>query len=365
MPNPEPAEIPRAELTPWARDELNMGASAGADEFRRTLFQRLEKENWVPPCEAQYALETLALRSAEDRKSVVGVGGGAFFWSAEKKLREEVERFAASFFELPPPQRTAEYRKLEERCRLFPTLAHRLRGLKPGLDVVIPQVGFDRATLDLAEHLSRLFVLRPNDRAQLRRTPDERLAKTLPQWREAAARLQRQLPQVAKFDPVLIDALVAKQRPFGTQATAPVDVLFPRAPGELSVGISPSASRGYRPYKKESMSFVLVFSSLYLWGLLYWMNSDAVSFPVPASERITPAPPAHQVLRGSGVDPNIGAVPSGMRHPNPPPQPNARRSYPAITIVPNHHDLPSPYGDGPPTRVPTPGVPPPPGPRIR
>jgi hypothetical protein len=217
MPNPEPAEIPRAELTPWARDELNMGASAGADEFRRTLFQRLEKENWVPPCEAQYALETLALRSAEDRKAAVGVGGGAFFWSAEKKLREEVERFAASFFELPPPQRTAEYRKLEERCRLFPTLAHRLRGLKPGLDVVIPQVGFDRATLDLAEHLSRLFVLRPNDRAQLRRTPDERLAKTLPQWREAAARLQRQLPQVAKLEPGLVESLAtAKAR--GNQA---------------------------------------------------------------------------------------------------------------------------------------------------
>jgi hypothetical protein len=217
MPKPEPAEIPRAELIPWAREELSVGANAGADEFRRTLFQRLEKENWVLPCATQYALETLALRSAEDRKAVVGIGGGSFFWSAEKKLREEVERFAASFFQLPPPQRTAEWRKLEDRCRLFPTLAHRLRGLQPGLDVVIPQIGFDRATLDLAEHLSRLFVLRPNDRAQLRRTPDERLAKTLPQWRDAALRLQRQLPQVAKLEPGLVESLAtAKAR--GNQA---------------------------------------------------------------------------------------------------------------------------------------------------
>ena len=241
MPNPEPAEIARAELMPWARDELKVGATAGADEFRRTLFQRLEKENWVPPCEAQYALETLALRSAEDRKAVVGVGGGSFFWSAEKKLREEVERFAASFFELLPPVRAAEWRKLEDRCRLFPTLAHRLRGLKPGLDVVIPQAGFDRATLDLAEHLSRLFVLRPNERAQLRRTPDERLAKTLPQWREAAQRIQRQFPQVAKLEPALLESLATAKARANQAAVAQLG-----EPLRRNVAVSSESPYAYR-----------------------------------------------------------------------------------------------------------------------
>ena len=75
MRNPEQMEIPRVELTPWAREELKVGPETGAEQFRQTLFERLEKESWLPATETQYALETLALRSAEDRKATVGVGG--------------------------------------------------------------------------------------------------------------------------------------------------------------------------------------------------------------------------------------------------------------------------------------------------
>ncbi|MCE9605365.1 MAG: hypothetical protein K8U03_10745 [Planctomycetia bacterium] len=218
MRNPDAAapatlEIARADLIPWAREELQVGPEAGVDEFRRTLLERLEKESWFPSTEAQYALETLALRSAEERRALVGVGGGSFFWAAEKKLREEVERFAEGFFQQSPPQRTIAWQRLAERCRTFPTLAHRLRALQPGLEVVVPRTGHDRAVLDLAEHLTQLFTLRPEERSKRRRTPDERLTATLPQWRDAAGRLQRQLPLVAALEPGLVNALLtAKKR---------------------------------------------------------------------------------------------------------------------------------------------------------
>jgi len=356
MRNPEQMEIPRVELTPWAREELKVGPETGAEQFRQTLFERLEKESWLPATETQYALETLALRSAEDRKATVGVGGGSFFWSTEKKLREEVERFATAFFQLPPPQRTAEWRRLEERCRMFPTLAFRLRGLQPGLEVVIPQTGFDRATLDLAEHLSQLYTLRPDARAQRRRSPDERLTKTLPQWREAAARLQRMLPQVAALDAALVNTLAtAKQRASGMKTVkAPLDISVVPTGGRYGYG-----DRGYgRPGSRGKSSVsglhigMMLFGGLLLVTFSAYVSSRATQEQTRYRNSQTPnysnnynygyTPPSPNYPQGTSPYGGNNGVPR-----NPQYQPNVPRTPSPYGNNPSPYGgRPSPYGGG-------------------
>jgi len=203
-------DLPRTAWIPWACVESNIAPDAAAAVVRQEVCRRLEREEWVPSTEGQFAIDTLLTRDGEPRPTVVE-GSGEFIIAAEKKFATEVDTFALAYFSYPPETRAVKLNALAQRARPFPTVLHRLRELQRGVKVVVPRTGNDRAMLDLAEHVAQLFVLKPEERARRRRQPDDRLLQTLPQWRNAAKTLWSKHPTVAALEPMLMRSLTTKQ----------------------------------------------------------------------------------------------------------------------------------------------------------
>lgn len=100
-------DMPRTVWVPWAYEESNIAPNAAAEVVRREVCRRLERDEWVPSTEGQFAIDTLLARDSEPRPTVLE-GSGEFIVAAEKKFAAEVDRFAAGYFSFPPEARAAK-----------------------------------------------------------------------------------------------------------------------------------------------------------------------------------------------------------------------------------------------------------------
>jgi hypothetical protein len=258
--------------------------------------------------------------------------------------------------------------------------------LQPGLGVVIPQTGHDRARLDLAEHVGQLFTLRPEARSQRRRTPDERLAQTLPQWREAAQRMQRMLPQLAGLEGALIESLATAKSRVGvrlptTKAEFAAATRGTGAPADTSFSFGDQGGSGaaHRPQKKTSLRVILpvAFAVTILIVRVISLINKFDDMGTGSSRRNHSGPTFNTGQGGNGYVPRTPPGNTGI--PGGPPSPYSQVPYPQMPntrvpnpqpFVPRSPNVPQPYG-GPsqprggyapgPSR-PSPGMP---GPRFR
>ena len=115
----------------WAREVLEIPADAKPEHVRRLLLRGLSEADFVPSAERQQAIETLLGRKS--RTAGAGCEEDTFLRALEGRLRGDVERFAAKFFDLPVPERRVRYARLVAACGFSPLLRVRLRGLEPGL----------------------------------------------------------------------------------------------------------------------------------------------------------------------------------------------------------------------------------------
>ncbi|HZT79470.1 MAG TPA: hypothetical protein VFA26_04595 [Gemmataceae bacterium] len=183
----------------WAARQLGVAAGAGPGPARAALLQGLEGHGFVPPPLRQQAWEVLS-----------GNEPAASFSDPpeEAGLRSDVEAFAARFFALAPAARQERWRELADRCAFSPPLSARLRELGRGLtaEPEAPELAAPHVR-ELAGHAAALFVLRPQPRAARRQLLLQEMAQDLDAWEGAARQLQKQHPDLAALEPVLIEQL--------------------------------------------------------------------------------------------------------------------------------------------------------------
>jgi hypothetical protein len=146
-----------------------------------------------------------------------GGADGDWLLAEEVRLREEVDSFAADFFDLPVAERGRQWESLVSECRDFPPLAGRLRALKAGLEVEPPSLPPDQLgggapgpLAELADQLVQSFPLPPVAKAASRqafhrRTETDTSDSAEASWEQAARYLLAEWPALAALDRELVE----------------------------------------------------------------------------------------------------------------------------------------------------------------
>jgi hypothetical protein len=196
----------------WAADQLGLDAGASADEVRAAWMRQLAEEDFVPAGEGRRALavllgpaETLAVRRAEEAAAA----------EEEERLRDEVEAFAARFWEAPPTERRARWEDLSARCAFAPALRARLGLLEPGLGAIaVPrELAEDGRVVELGRQVRDQFVLRPGPRARARQEALRRTRDYREDWQDASWRLRQGWPALAALGTDFLNELEAGSPP--------------------------------------------------------------------------------------------------------------------------------------------------------
>jgi hypothetical protein len=207
----------------WAAEQLEVSANASAEEVRAAWLRRLPADDFVPSSEARYALHTLLHPQAEDGWRTKAQE--AADEQDEERLRGEVEAFAVQFWEVPLGERRQRWQSLAERCAFAPALRARLRQLEAGLDVNARDLSEDARVVELAEHVSELFVLRPGPRARARQAFLRRTRANREEWRTAARRLCCVSPKLAALGKDLLNKIKNARKPVNAGRQAPRGLL--------------------------------------------------------------------------------------------------------------------------------------------
>jgi hypothetical protein len=186
----------------WACAALDVPAGAPPDDVPSLLLDRIEQARFLPSPAARQAIGVLLGPAGDDSPHEPPT----FSQAREQLLRDEVERFAETFFDLPIAERRRQWRELAGRCRFWPALRARVGGLEPGL-LVDPAAAATEspAVIALAAHLRNLFVLRPTARAALREKLTGNMASDVAIWESAAKRLRTGYVATARIEPGLLD----------------------------------------------------------------------------------------------------------------------------------------------------------------
>jgi hypothetical protein len=183
-------------------------------EGRADLLRRIAEEDYHP-----------ALMVHEAARAVGGRPVPRSTWLAEEaaraeaaRLGDEVERFAAGFFAIPPAERREQWRRLGARCKGHPSLAEHLRHLGHGLDVDRGALRGESPLVErLAGHVLELFVLRPRPRAAACRQRVREIrgdsAVTNAELSRALNRLASRHPVVAALVPQFLARLALPRKP--------------------------------------------------------------------------------------------------------------------------------------------------------
>jgi len=186
---------------------LGLPAGAGPLEARAALLRRLPAVDFVPPPDWLRAYRALVPGpDPSDEESA-----RAADLAQEQHLRDEVEDFAAEFFDLTTEERQRRWQAFLARAEQYPALTARLRHLAPGLTISTWSMEDSQPLVGrLARHLCEVFTLRPAARArkwqELRRT----MQASRLDWQAAARRLQHKYPALAALAPELVDGLISE-----------------------------------------------------------------------------------------------------------------------------------------------------------
>jgi hypothetical protein len=158
-------------LGQFAAEVVGLKPADNEGETIAALFRKLQDEDFLPDPLTHQALLALAGRPIESG-SLLSEEAAA---SEQRRLHDEVERFASEFFEIPVAARVERWRALAQASARHPRLIDRLRILKLGL-------GIDRNAIDdpspavkqLLDDLLTLFPMRTEPRASESRARLER-----------------------------------------------------------------------------------------------------------------------------------------------------------------------------------------------
>ncbi|MCE9544891.1 MAG: hypothetical protein K8T25_05150 [Planctomycetia bacterium] len=127
----------------------------------------------------------------------------AFELQDEQYLCATVAAFAQEMFSFSPHERKLRFARLQKSCADCPRAEAHLADLRPGLDVELSGVRKESLPelVQLAEHVARLFVLRPAARAMMLRQLVPTASPENFTWRAAGKKLQRGYPELAALQP--------------------------------------------------------------------------------------------------------------------------------------------------------------------
>ncbi|MBL8797497.1 MAG: hypothetical protein JNM56_26590 [Planctomycetia bacterium] len=189
-------------LVQWANRQLGLDEHAAPDSVRAAVRERLAEDDFLPSLRRQHAVQLLC---RADRPKVLPP---VALEDEEQRLREEIDDFAAEFFQQDCLVRRRRWRELQRQCQPFPPLAARLAALEPGLNVPgVDELPPEPDTRELAEHLQALFVTRPAVRPGLRRMLLGKLEPEIDRWSAAAVHLREREPPLAALDGRFLDQL--------------------------------------------------------------------------------------------------------------------------------------------------------------
>ena len=202
------ADDQRADLLDaWLRTKLELPDGVSPDDIRRALMDRIESGEFATDDQLELAGCLYSGRSglAESEQFAV-----------EAQLRRRVDEFNRQFFSFPTEERRARLQALQRAVDGFPALQIQLRHSQDALLVDVREVErLDGTVRKLAELIVETYVLPQPERAHARREHlQEILAEAPPsmdndnlEWRQAAATLMRQCPQIGLLDTGLLRSL--------------------------------------------------------------------------------------------------------------------------------------------------------------
>jgi hypothetical protein len=126
----------------------------------------------------------------------------------EDRLRREIDRFAAVFFDREPTARRAVWSQFVRQAEAVPPLRLRLAALEIGLDVNGAE--FRKPTGEVArltDIIAQTFSLSPPRRSRRLSELKRGLGKKPIYWEQVAVALQRDYPALARLDRVFVNDL--------------------------------------------------------------------------------------------------------------------------------------------------------------
>lgn len=195
------------ELDAWLRFKLEQPDDVSPDDIRRALMDKIESGEFAIDEQLELASCLVSGRPhlAESEEFAV-----------EAQLRRRVDDFNRHFFEFPPATRGAELNNILEAVKSYPALQMRLKHTADALHADARQVdALTGTTKKLAELILRTYVLPQPEQANARRQRVQDILKDAPggqgndnlEWRDAAGRLMKQCPGIARLDFGLLHSL--------------------------------------------------------------------------------------------------------------------------------------------------------------
>lgn len=220
----------REPLDRWLATMLELPKEASRADSRCALLNRIEEDGF----NSDESL-LLAIAHLNEEEPAEFSAQRVIEW----QLRNDVEEFCESFFDLRPGDRSEKYRQLCERAAAYPGLKRRLLRLEPGLYINRDSLQTkDERTAHLIQTILELFVMSPLEQAHRRREKIVSFNKEPSQWKMAAQVLRRRYAIVVRLQPhflKLIGAKAADQKPADTPkgeyfatAAAPSDMVYQR-----------------------------------------------------------------------------------------------------------------------------------------
>ena len=191
---------------------LGAGPDAGPDDRRRAALAQLDHADYDPPAAWHDAIallfgpEELRLDPEDDQNAAFQVSKPALRDEMERQLGDEIEKFAARFFDIDPIERTRIWKALRQRGEFSGMLSRRPELLAPGLNVVAPRhdsLGQDGQSL-LIRWIIGGFPLRMRNRAAIWMLACDVMRNSPENWSVAADQLRRDNREIARLAPDLV-----------------------------------------------------------------------------------------------------------------------------------------------------------------
>ncbi len=187
---------------------LGLAADASPDECRRVALAQIDAADYEPTAAWHAAAEVLFSPSADPDGDPRPVPPVALCEEMETQLRDQIEGFAATMFQLEPAVRLRRWIELRKAAAFSRPLHRRLELLSPGLELDPPAVetlGADRQSQLIRWSLA-LFPLRPAARSIAYMQALEAMREAPREWESAANKLARSQPRLAQLAPDLLAA---------------------------------------------------------------------------------------------------------------------------------------------------------------
>lgn len=153
-----PIDGPSSRRIARAAETLGIGIDAQPERLRNQLLETLEAREFWPRVEEREAI--LVLAAIARGTAVDEVPDSESLKIRERELHARVRNLADGLFGLDPTERRGQFDQLVEESQDHLLVLARLEGLRPGLDITLPEYDESKTAADLARRLGKLFELR-------------------------------------------------------------------------------------------------------------------------------------------------------------------------------------------------------------